>query len=223
MLENVELRGTKMINYKDSRPRVSDATNPNGSSNITIGTEFDSAMDSQTMEGTIEQSLSEYPILRRLRDNNQIKFSTKPTPRGEKDGFLEFYNGDETGTEKHPRPEEFELGVSGIQLRDPETRSIDILGDWVSHEGVNTDPELKGYYDRFKESMTPRQHEELKDQFKTNQKEYGEKRDFDKWKEISGLPGYFRGYAFDQWENSEEWFTPEQIEDFDKMKEYLKK
>jgi hypothetical protein len=71
--------------------------------------------------------------------------------------------------------------------------------------------------------MTPRQHEELKDQFKTNQKEYGEKRDFDKWKEISGLPGYFRGYAFDQWENSEEWFTPEQIEDFDKMKEYLKK
>ena len=33
-----------MINYKDSRPRVSDATNPNGSSNITIGTEFDSAM-----------------------------------------------------------------------------------------------------------------------------------------------------------------------------------
>jgi len=97
------------------------------------------------------------------------------------------------------------------------------MGDVASHELVNTDPIISDHYRQFKESMTMEQIARLNEQYQFARQNYGEKRDFDEWSEMSGMPGWFRGYAFDQWEHPEEMYTQDQIKRFDEMMEYLKR
>lgn len=170
---------------------------------------------SQEGFGLMQQAQAQYPILQGLG----LQYKYNP---GGGQGFLEFWPGDEPGTPTSPRPKEFKPGQLGLEVFDPKTRPIDILGDVVSHHLINTDPIVKDYYEQFKSSMTPEQQYRLRDQYQYAQKYEQERRPFAQWKERSGLPGYFRGYAFQQWENAEELYTPDQIKLFDAMTTYLK-
>jgi len=139
-----------------------------------------------------------------------------------KAGFLEFW---EPGDEGPPdgsvkRPEGIGIDRMGIEIRNPKTRPIDILGDYVSHEGVKSDPKLKDIYDRFLSTLTD---EQLKVKYEYEKKNYGEDRPFEQWAERSGRPGMFRGYTFDQFSEEEikEAYTDEQLDILDEAKEYL--
>jgi hypothetical protein len=97
------------------------------------------------------------------------------------------------------------------------------MGDVASHHLRYTDPVVKRAYDQFEQSLTPEQNARLKEQYQYAKKNEGETRPFDQWREHSGLPGYFRGYAFQQWDQPEQLYTPEQLKSFDAMMNYLRR
>jgi len=139
-----------------------------------------------------------------------------------KKGYLEFW---EPGDEGPPdgsvkRPEGIALDRMGIEVRNPETRPIDILGDYASHEGIYSDPKLKDIYDRYIATLTDKQ---LRIKYEGEKKNYGEDRPFEQWAERSGKPGMFRGYTFDQFSEEEinEAYTDEQKNILDEAKKYL--
>jgi hypothetical protein len=138
-------------------------------------------------------------------------------------GFLEFYDPQETGSPEYPRPKELPLGKVGIEVFDPKTKPIDILADYVSHYGVEQDPYLVQQYQQFAGSMSPEQRQRLQQQYQYYQQhpEYKEQRPYQEWEKASGMPGYFRGYTFNQWDNPQEMYTPQQIQMLDQVRKYL--
>ncbi len=168
------------------------------------------------MSSLFEQTLAEYPM---LRDTDVLYKES----HGARPGFLEFWPPTEPGSPEAPRPKEFPMGKAGVEIYDPKTRPIDLLGDIVSHHLVETDPILKTFYQQFEHSLTPRQRETLQKQYVYAKENFGEKRPYADWEKHSGLPGYFRGYAFDQWKDSERWYEPEQLKMFDQMMSYLRR
>jgi quinol monooxygenase YgiN len=83
------------------------------------------------------------------------------------------------------------------------------------------DPRVKGYYEQFAKSITPQQEQRLRLQYQHAQQREGEQRPYEQWREMSGLPAYFRGYAFQQWKDAAQLYTPEQLKMFDSMMSYL--
>jgi hypothetical protein len=164
----------------------------------------------------MSQAAQEFPILRDLSVGYKESF-------GKGQGYLEFWPADETGTSDAPRPQEFPMGTVGVEVYDPKTRPIDIMGDVASHHLIQTDPYVKKAYEVFETSLTGDQRARLQDQYEYARRNEGERRPFNEWYEHSGLPGYFRGYAFDQWENAAELYTPDQRQLFDNMMDYLRK
>jgi len=165
----------------------------------------------------MDQAKQQYPILKDLG----LNFKYNPQMGGQS-GMLEFWPGDEQGTPKTPRPKEFPIGSLGVEVFDKKTRPIDILGDVVSHHLVNSDPTVKDYYNQFKQSLTPDQKTRLQSQYQWAQKNYGETRPYQQWEEHSGMPAYFRGYPFQQWDDAASAYTPEQLLMLDEMMKYLK-
>lgn len=163
-----------------------------------------------------EQAKRQYPIL----DNPAINY--KFTPRS--DGpMLEAWPPGETGTPDRPRPKDFPAQQYGIEVYNPKTRPIDVLGDVVSHFLVNSDPTIKDYYSRFSSSLSPQQEARLREQYQHARQYEGETRPYAQWRETSGLPAYFRGYPFQQWpkEFNDRAYTPEQKRLLDDMMKYL--
>ena len=139
-----------------------------------------------------------------------------------KAGYLEFW---EPGDEGPPdgsvkRPEGIGIDRMGIEVRNPDTRPIDILGDYVSHEAIYSDPKIKDIYDRYTSTLTDKQ---LQTKYEYEKKNYGEDRPFEQWAERSGKPGMFRGYTFDQFSEDEikEAYTDKQLKILDEAKKYL--
>ena len=163
-----------------------------------------------------EKAQQEYPYLA----DKDITYKYSPK-QGR--GFLEFYGPEETGSPEYPRPKELPLGKVGIEVFDPKTRAIDILADYVSHYGVEKDPYLVELYKQFSGSMNPEQRQRLQQQYQYYQQhpQYKEQRPYEEWEKISGMPGYFRGYTFNQWDNPQEMYTPQQIQMLDQVRKYL--
>ena len=163
-----------------------------------------------------ETAQKEYPYL----SGKDIAYKYSPK-QGR--GFLEFYGPEETGSPEYPRPKELPLGKVGIEVFDPKTRPIDILADYVSHYGVEQDPYLTQQYQQFAGSMSPEQRQRLQQQYQYYQQhpQYKEQRPYEEWEKISGMPGYFRGYTFNQWDNPQEMYTPQQIQMLDQVRKYL--
>jgi hypothetical protein len=163
-----------------------------------------------------ETAQKEYPYL----SGKDIAYKYSPQ-QGR--GFLEFYDPQETGSPEYPRPKELPLGKVGIEVFDPKTRPIDILADYVSHYGVEQDPYLTQQYQQFAGSMSPEQRQRLQQQYQYYQQhpEYKEQRPYQEWEKASGMPGYFRGYTFNQWDNPQEMYTPQQIQMLDQVRKYL--
>lgn len=172
--------------------------------------------EATTQEDVFQKAMKEYPILNRM----DLMYKNNP---GAGNGMLEFWPPDESGTPQYPRPVDFPMGKAGVEVYDQNTRPIDILGDVVSHQLVQTDPTIKQHYEEFQQSMTPDQQSRLREQYQYAQQNEGEKRPFDQWSKLSGVPAYFRGYPFQQWDNPQELYTPEQMKKFDAMMEYLRK
>ena len=120
------------------------------------------------------------------------------------------------------------MGSIGIELLNEKTRPIDILGDVVSHHLVNIDPTFKRYYHAFEQSLTEGQQQQLNSQYQharlpSDMGGEGETRPYQDWYKQTGLPAYFRGYAFQQWENPQDLYTPSQLKMFDEMMTHLKR
>lgn len=163
-----------------------------------------------------DQAKQQYPIL----NNPDILYKYTPRQGPEQ---LEAWPPTETGTPDRPRPSEFPSGKYGIEVYNPKTRPIDVLGDVVSHFLVHTDPTVKDYYSRFSASISPEQESRLREQYQHAQKHEGERRPYEQWREQSGLPAYFRGYPFQQWpkEFNDKAYTPEQKRLLDDMMKHL--
>jgi hypothetical protein len=164
----------------------------------------------------LEMARQEYPILK------DIDIGYKYSP-GRGKGFLEYFPPDEVGSPEMPRPKELPLGKPGIEIYDPKTRPIDVLGDIASHYMIYQDPKMIDYYKQFGGSLTPEQRDFMQRKYQFEQQNYGENRPYETWYEMSGLPGYFRGYPFSQWSEEEikESYTPQQIQILDLVKQYL--
>ncbi|MDE2105179.1 MAG: hypothetical protein KGL39_48575, partial [Patescibacteria group bacterium] len=131
----------------------------------------------------------------------------------------EFWPPGETGSKSTPRPTSIPLNSPGITVYSDKVRPIDILGDTVSHYLVNTNPTYQKFYKDFADSVTPQQEKMLKDQYNWAIVHEGEKRPYAEWRKVSGLPAYFRGYAFKQWpdEFNQKNYTPGQRKLLDQM------
>lgn len=178
----------------------------------------------QPTPNLLAQARAQYPIL-----NNYDYGYTENFRHG--GGYLEHWEPGEAGVAPTPqtpldglRPSGLPLNKPGLEIRDPNTRPIDILGDITSHHLINTDPVVKTTYQGLQDSMTPQQHAMLQDQYQYAQKNEGENRSYDDWKAVSGMPGFFRGYAFRQWpdEFNDKVYTPEQKANLDGMMKYLR-
>ena len=164
----------------------------------------------------LETAQKEYPYL----SGKDIAYKYSPQ-QGR--GFLEFYDPQETGSPEYPRPKELPLGKVGIEVFDPKTKPIDILADYVSHYAVEQDPYLAKQYEQFSGSMGPEQRQRLQEQYQYYQQhpDYKEQRPYQEWEKASGIPGYFRGYTFNQWPDSSKMYTPEQLNTLNAVKKYL--
>lgn len=169
----------------------------------------------------MDQTKQEFPILNKY----DIQYKFVPGGRsGSEDSMLESWPPGETGAEDFKRPGEFPVGKFGVEVFDPKTRPLDVLADVVSHHLINVDPKIKQFYSDFVSSITPHQEEILKDQYQYAKEREGEKRSFDQWKKMSGLPAFFRGYPFQQWpaEFNQHSYTSTQRAKLDEMMAYLR-
>jgi hypothetical protein len=168
----------------------------------------------------LEKAREEYPVLR----NVDVDYKYSPQQDLEKYGKLEFFPSDEPGSPERPRPKEFPVGRPLVEVYDPKTRPIDILGDIASHYMIEQDPRVQGYYSQFQKSLLPGQYDRLRSQYQFAQKNFGEERPYEQWYERTGLPGYFRGYPFQQWPEdfNETAYTPEQRQLLDEMMQYFR-
>ena len=164
-----------------------------------------------------EKTKKEYPYLA----DKELQFKYSPTKKSL--GGIEFFDPEETGSPESPRPKEFVMGKPGVEVYNTNTRPLDILADYVSHYGVKVDPTLSSAYQQFSQSLTPRQKQILKNQYEYYQKDpkFRETRPYEDWESISGLPGYFRGYTFNQWKKGQGEYTPEQLKNLDQVRKYL--
>jgi hypothetical protein len=172
----------------------------------------------------LQQAQQQFPVLKKYDYGYVEKF--RPNA-----GFLEHWEpGDKGQAPTTPdsldalRPDELPLNKPGLEIRDPNTRPIDILGDIASHHLRFTDPVVKKAYQDLQNSMTPAQQAILQDQYDYAQKNEGETGSFDDWKERAGMPGFFRGYTFQQWPKdfNDKAYTPEQRQKLDALMQYFK-
>lgn len=169
-------------------------------------------------ENVFDQALQQYPILKRAG-------VSAISSLGQGDGnMLEFWPPGEPGSDDRPRPSGLPANVPGVEIYSDKTRPIDVLGDVVSHHLVKADPKVSDYYQKFQTSLTDEQRSRLQEQYAHAQKNFAEKRPYPEWEAASGLPAYFRGYAFQQWpeEFNARAYTPGQRFMFDEMNNYLR-
>lgn len=182
-----------------------------------------------------ERAQQEYPYLA----NKDIAYLYTPSKDSR---YLEFYGPEETGSPEEPRPAQLPMGKVGIQVFNPQTRTIDILGDYVSHYGVEKDPQLQTYYQQFTQAVPQdtyqkRLNETIQNlqqeiQAETNpqqkqmlmQELQNVQGNPQAWWQRAGLPEYFRGYPFKQWGTDEEarqMYNPQQLQILDQVRKYL--
>jgi hypothetical protein len=176
------------------------------------------------LSDAFQKAQAQYPILQTLPLDYRVS-ANKP----DNNSYLETWPINETGGEGYLRPTDFPIDKLGIEVFKPTTRPKDIMADIVSHELVNSNPVYKKAYDEFISSLQPWQHEKLQNQYNYAKENENENRPFAEWASISGLPSYFRGNLFDQWQNEDtgdtvtnEMYTPNQLKEFSNLKSYMK-
>ena len=165
--------------------------------------EIDKDVMGQMMFQTAQEK---YPYL----SGKDISFSYNPQ---EGDRQLEFYHPEET-----QRPPSIPAGKVGIQVFNPKVTPEDILGDYVSHYGVEVDPKLKDYYQQFSGLLDPAT---MQKRYQYHQQNFGEQRPYEEWSRMTGVPEIFRGYTFNQFPDAQKLYTPEQLNVLNQVRSYL--
>ena len=170
--------------------------------------EFDIPKGNNDVIGSLmfENAKKEYPYLA----NQDIAF--KYSPKTNSEYMLEHYQGDDL-------PDWAKGKTTGIEVFNPKTTPLDILGDAVSHYGVNNDQKLKELYAQFENQLDPNM---MQQRYQYHVQNLKETRPFEEWMKMTGLPEMFRGYTFNQWENAKDMYTPEQLKTLDAVKSYLR-
>jgi len=163
-----------------------------------------------------QKAQQEYPYLA----DKQIPFVY--TPKEGSENLLESWKAGEPGEPGYERPAQIPLNQFGIQVFNPEGGTpLNILGDYVSHYGVENDPKLAAYYQQFQNLLDPTA---MQERYQYHTKKLGEKRPYEQWYEMTGLPEIFRGYTFNQFgprEQAIKEYTPEQLNVLDQLRSYL--
>jgi hypothetical protein len=167
-----------------------------------------------------QRTAAKYPAI------NDMNIGYKVSP-GKSGSFLETWPVGEPGTYGYRRPADLPINKTSVEVFNNNTTPSDLMGDLVSHDLVNTDPNLKASYQQFNQSLQPWQKDRLQEQYKYAVNN-GEQRPYEAWEGIAGLPAYYRGNLFDQWKGqggktvTTEMYTPEQLKNFERIKKYLK-
>lgn len=169
-------------------------------------------------------------LLYRLYRSNPVLNSTPITFRGQgvpDNAGLESFPAGESGSSKYPRPSNLPIDRGGIELSENKkpVSPRDVVADWAGHIGNDpNDPsyniKLADIYSRFAQSLDPKL---LQKRYEYDVANQGEKRPFDIWARLSGIPAMFRGYTFNQWpdEFNNKVFTPEQKRIMDEARSHL--
>ena len=92
------------------------------------------------------------------------------------------------------------------------------MGDYASHYGVDTDPQLKALYAQFAGQLDPKA---MQERYQYHTQNLGENRPYEQWMQMTGLPEMFRGYTFNQWQDAAKMYTPEQLQTLNAVRSYL--
>ena len=156
-----------------------------------------------------------------------LELAQQMYPRLPKDiGYKEsFGHGQGPGLEFY-RPEERDNpfpGKAAVEVFNSRTKPEDVAADIASHHMIDSDPVVAQAYRTFLMSLKPWQQKILQNQYVHAQKNFGEARPFAQWAEMTGQPGYFRGYAFGQWPEdfNKRAYTPDQRKLLDDVVKYL--
>lgn len=165
-----------------------------------------------------QKTIAEFPLLKKYGINGKVSPDTSSS------NVLEFWAPGEAGSDTTARPKEFPLDKPGVELYGDRAKTSDVAGDIVSHYLVEKDQTIKDYYQKFTGSITTEQKSILQAQYQWAKENEGEQRSFGDWVKNTGMPGYFRGYAFKQWpdEFNDKAYTSEQRKMFDEMMDYIK-
>jgi hypothetical protein len=131
---------------------------------------------------------------------------------------LEYWPRGEPGNAQYRRPAGIPLDAVGVEIFDKNVSPKDILADYVSHEAVKSDPKLSTLYKEFAATVPD---ETMRKRYAYHRDNLGEKRDYETWKETSGMPEYFRGYTFDQWPDAQRFYSPQQLKKLDEIRQYV--
>lgn len=162
--------------------------------------------------GFMNKAVEKYPYLK----DKGIDFIY--TPNAGAGRMLEFWPPDEQGDPSSPRPKELPIGRSGVQAFKSGVSPEDVLGDYVSHYGVTKDPQLAQLYQQFQASVPD---SVMRQRYAYHVQNLGEKRPYDQWLKQTGMPEYFRGYTFNQWQDAQKMYSPDQLKILDQVKAYL--
>jgi len=153
----------------------------------------------------LETAQKEYPYL--AGKDIAYKYSPQQNP----EYMLEFYKGGDL-------PEWAKGKQTAIEVFNPKTTPLDILGDYASHYGVDTDPQLKALYAQFAGQLDPKA---MQERYQYHTQNLGENRPYEQWMQMTGLPEMFRGYTFNQWQDAAKMYTPEQLQTLNAVRSYL--
>ena len=168
----------------------------------------------------LEQAIEEYPVLK----GHKFGYSENPSIP-----YMESWPVGEEGEGSWKRPKNIPIDTFGVEVpanwaTTKGTKSKDIAADIAFHYLDTVDPVLKKTKQDFIASMTPNQKQILQEQYQHAVKNSNEKRPFELWSEMSGIPAWLRGYMFEQWpENfTSQVYTPEQRQMFDNALKYMR-
>lgn len=165
----------------------------------------------------VDQAIKDYPILSKIGLRGVESYGSNAP------GGLEFWPENEPGTLDYARPKDIPLGSIGVQIFSDKVAPKDVLADVTSHHFVKNDPVVSDLYNQFLGSLTEAQWKRIQGDYEYAKQNEGEQRSFGSWLGTTRLPAYFRGYTFQQWPKdfTSRVFTPEQIDIFDKVRDYV--
>jgi len=175
-------------------------------------------IDENDVQGQMmfDRAKKEYPYL----SDKEIPFVYSPNQ--ETENLLESWKAGEPGEGNYQRPAQIPIDKFGIQVFKPEGATpLNILGDYVSHVGIETDPKLQQYYTQFQNLLDP---QSMQERYQYHVQNFGENRPYENWYNMTGLPEIFRGYTFKQFGNEEEakqMYSPEQLNVLNQVRQYL--
>ncbi len=170
----------------------------------------------EVIQGEIEaaklSAFEKYPILKGLG------FQAGYDP--DREGKVEFYSPDETGSPQDPRPSQAPMGTPYISVRDQKYINPELFLGEGMHYLPQVDPNFAAFREKIRESMTPEQLAQSRRRYDT----YQDPRSYEDFFETSDLDAFIRGYISpdenDEWRKSGTYNT-EQIKLLEFMRSYL--